>query len=194
MDPFPARWEFKDHFRFACWTPVDDFGMVFIWLCCLGLEAVTNHTLRVSTKSHRTSSCMCPSESVGFAVLKLYNIRVCTNSLVVKKKSFNFWSVENEVVEAPIHNKLVCAGRLKICLWKAQYFFEISSKKIKGQVSYKLWFSSTYWLASFLIITLDSGHPESEPQERRLSKLFEDHCKMDLKRSVKIASISYILS
>jgi hypothetical protein len=74
--------------------------MVFIWLRCLGLEAVTGPTLRVDTKPQRPSFHMRPFESLRDAILKLDNVRMCADSLMVKEELLNFQSVEKKMVES----------------------------------------------------------------------------------------------
>jgi hypothetical protein len=108
--------------------------MVFVWLRCLGLEALTGPTLRVDTKPQRPSSHMRPFESLCDAILKLDNVCMCADSLMVKEKLLNFWSVEKKMVESPIHYKFVCGGWLKVSLRKAQYFVEISSDKERSVI------------------------------------------------------------
>jgi hypothetical protein len=90
--------------------------MVFVWLCCLGLGALTGPTLRVDTKPQSLSSHMRPFESLRDAILKLDNVDMCTDSLMVNEKLLNFWLVEKKMVESP-----TCVW------WMAENFLEKST-------------------------------------------------------------------
>lgn len=51
---------------------------------------------------------MRPFEGLGDAFLKLDNIGMCANSLMVKQELLDIWAVEEKMVERPIHHKFVC--------------------------------------------------------------------------------------
>jgi hypothetical protein len=59
---------------------------------------------------------MCPSEGLDVARPKLDNVSMRTDSLMFQKEMLNIWPVKNEVIESPVHQKLVGAGWLKISL------------------------------------------------------------------------------
>ena len=194
MRPLPARRQGKHLCVLAFRTLEDNFRIILICLWWIGLEALTGWTLEVDTKLQRLGACMCPSESCHLARLKLDNISMCAESLVLTKEVFDVWSVENEMHERPIHNEFVCARRLKIPLEKQRIFSKIWLTIKSITIVYIYISPGTYQSDIPLIISLDSGYVESAPQERRLRILSFDFCKRALKWSVKIAASSYHLS
>jgi len=145
MRPLPARRQGKHLCVLAFRTLEDNFRIILVCLRWIGLEALTGWTLEVDTKPQRPGACMCPSESCHLARLKLDNISMCAESLVLTKEVFDVWSVENEMHKRPIHNVFVCARRLKIPLGKTENFFEdLTDNKINYNCLYiyKSWYIS----------------------------------------------------
>lgn len=72
---------------------------------------------------------MRPSVNFDATGLKLVDVSVRADGLMLPQDVFDFLPVEDEVIERPIHDELVSERRLKIALREGQYLVKRASEE-----------------------------------------------------------------